>query len=170
MNLHIPVNEGDQKQGSMDSSVVLVEYGDYECPHCGAAYPIIKQLQSHFGRELLFIFRNFPLSEIHPHALMAAYVAEAAGLQRKFWKLHDLIYENQADLSQRRLITLAESAGVEVDKLLKDMSSFPVIEKVENDMEGGARSGVNGTPTFFINGNRYNGYHDFDSLKQALDS
>jgi len=168
MNLHIPVNEGDQKQGSMDSSVVLVEYGDYECPHCGAAYPIIKQLQSHFGRELLFIFRNFPLAEIHPHALIAAYVAEAAGLQRKFWKLHDLIYENQANLSQRRLIALAESAGVDVDKLVKDMSSFPIIEKVENDMEGGARSGVNGTPTFFINGNRYNGYYDFDSLKQAL--
>jgi len=168
MNLHIPVNEGDQKQGSMDASLVLVEYGDYECPYCGAAYPVVKQLQAHFGRELLFIFRNFPLSEIHPHALMAAYVAEAAGLQRKFWKLHDLIYENQADLSQRRLITLAESAGVEVDKLLKDMSSFPVIEKVENDMEGGARSGVNGTPTFFINGLAIVGAQPLDVFKQVI--
>src|SRR5205809_412623 len=101
MNLHIPVNEGDQKQGSMDAPLVLVEYGDYECPHCGAAYPVVKQLQSHFGRDMLFVFRNFPLAEIHPHALSAAYVAEAAGLQRKFWKLHDMIYENQSNLSQR---------------------------------------------------------------------
>jgi len=170
MNLHIPVNEGDQKQGSMDAPLVLVEYGDYECPYCGAAYPVVKQLQSHFGREMLFIFRNFPLSEIHPHALSAAYVAEAAGLQRKFWKLHDLIYENQSSLSERHLLSLAESANADIERLEKDMTSFPVIEKVENDMEGGARSGVNGTPTFFINGIRHNGNYDFESLKQALEA
>jgi len=170
MNLHIPVNEGDQKQGSLDAPLVLVEYGDYECPHCGAAYPVVKQLQSHFGRDMLFIFRNFPLAEIHPHALPAAYVAEAAGLQRKFWQLHDLIYESQANLSQRHLLSLAESANADIGRLEKDMTSFPIIEKVENDMEGGARSGVNGTPTFFINGVRHNGNYDFESLKEALAS
>lgn len=101
MKLHIPVSEKDQREGNIKAPLVLVEYGDYECPHCGAAYPIIKKLQKLFGDKLLFVFRNFPLAESHPHALTAAYVAEAAGLQNKFWPVHDLIFENKHNLSGR---------------------------------------------------------------------
>src|SRR3954471_6549289 len=105
MNLHLPVNENDQKQGNLNAPLVMVEYGDYECPHCGAAYPIVKKLQKHFNDRLLFVFRNFPLTEMHPHALAAARVAEAAALQKKFWQTHDLIFENQQNLSSYQLLS-----------------------------------------------------------------
>jgi protein-disulfide isomerase len=169
MNLHIAINEKDHKQGNEHATLVLIEYGDYECPHCGAAYPIIKQLQEHFGEKLLFIFRNFPLAEIHPHALAAAYVAEAAALQQKFWPVHDLIFENQQTLSAPHLLTFAETAGADIKKLAHDMNNTLIMEKVENDMEGGARSGVNGTPTFFINGKRHDGYYEYEVLKAAIE-
>jgi protein-disulfide isomerase len=168
MNLHPAVNDKDQKQGNAHAPLVFVEYGDYECPHCGAAYPIVKQLQHHFGDNLLFVFRNFPLAEIHPHALEAAYVAEASGLQNKFWELHDSIFENQDSLSAKNLLSLAEQAGVDIKKLAKDIKSEQIMDKVENDMEGGARSGVNGTPTFFINGKRYEGYYEYETLRDEL--
>jgi protein-disulfide isomerase len=169
MKLHIPVSEKDQREGNLRAPLVLVEYGDYECPHCGAAYPIIKKLQRHFGDKLLFVFRNFPLAESHPHALTAAYVAEAAGLQNKFWPVHDLIFENQQNLSTQQLLKYAAAAGTDLDKLGGDIVSKEIINKVEEDMEGGARSGVNGTPTFFINGKRYDGYYEFESLIAALE-
>lgn len=169
MKLHIPVSEKDQREGNINAPLVLLEYGDYECPHCGAAYPVIKKLQRHFGDQLLFVFRNFPLSEIHPHALTAAYVAEAAGLQHKFWPVHDLIFENQQNLSTQQLLNYAEAAGADLEKLGKDVVSKEIIDKVEKDMEGGARSGVNGTPTFFINGKRYDGYYEYEDIKLALE-
>lgn len=169
MNLHIAVNENDQRQGNNNAPLILVEYGDYECPHCGAAYPVVKELQKHFGKDLLLVFRNFPLAEIHPHALSAAYVAEAAALQDKFWTVHDLIFEHQAALSNKHLLDYAEQAGANLEKLVKDMQSDHITSKVENDMLGGARSGVNGTPTFFMNGKRYNGYYDYEALKEALE-
>jgi protein-disulfide isomerase len=169
MNLHTAVNEKDHKQGDIHAPLILVEYGDYECPHCGAAYPIVKQLQQHFGKNMLFVFRNFPLAEIHPHALAAAYVAEAAALQHKFWPVHDLIFENQQTLSARHLLTFAATAGADIEKLAQDMNTSIIIDKVENDMEGGARSGVNGTPSFFINGKRHDGYYEYEALKAAME-
>ena len=170
MNLHIPINENDQKQGDTHAPIVLIEYGDYECPHCGAAYPIIKELQKYFGKNMLLVFRNFPLAEIHPHALAAAYVAEASALQHKFWEVHDLIFENQRNLSVQQLLGYAERAGADIKKLAKDLDSQQIIDKVENDMEGGARSGVNGTPTFFINGKRHDGYYEYEVLKAAIEN
>ena len=168
MNLHVAVNDNDQKQGNANAPLVLVEYGDYECPHCGAAYPIIKKLQRHFDDRLLFVFRNFPLAEMHPHALAAAQVAEAAALQGKFWPMHDRIFENQNSLSSQQLLNLAHATGANLEQLVKDMRTEKIREKVENDMEGGIRSGVNGTPTFFINGKRYDGYYEYELLKDAL--
>lgn len=168
MNLHVPVNGNDQREGGSKAKLVLVEYGDYECPYCGEAYPIIKQIQKDFGDDLLFVFRNFPLAELHPNALAAACVAESAGAQHKFWQVHDLIYENQENLSPKLLLGYAGSVGVELKKLVADMNSSKIMNKVESDLEGGARSGVNGTPTFFINGKRHNESYDYEVLKRAL--
>lgn len=169
MSLYVPVSKKDNSQGNEKAPIVLIEYGDYECPHCGAAYPIVKQLQKHFGDDLLFIFRNFPLAEMHPHAITAAYVAEAAALQEKFWPVHDLIFEHQDALSTHHLIEYAESAGVDIAQLRKEIQTPAVTDKVEKDMEGGIRSGVNGTPTFFINGTRYEYDYDFESMKSFLE-
>lgn len=169
MNLRVAVNENDQKQGNPQAPVILVEYGDYECPYCGEAYPIIKEIQNYFDDKLLFVFRNFPLAEMHPNALAAACVAESAANQHKFWEVHDLIYENQEDISFNQLMKYARTVGTDIKKLESDMNSLKVINKVEGDMESGARSGVNGTPTFFINGKRHNGNYEFEELKNALE-
>jgi len=166
--LHANISSNDQTQGNSSAPLVLVEYGDYECPHCGAAYPIVKKLQKHFADKLLFVFRNFPLSEMHPHAFAAACAAEAAGLQNKFWPMHDLIFENQQNLSTTQLLNYAGSIDADVQQLAADMYSKGISEKVEGDVESGARSGVNGTPTFFINGKRHDGYYEFEVLKHAL--
>ncbi|HEY4148981.1 MAG TPA: thioredoxin domain-containing protein [Chitinophagaceae bacterium] len=170
MSLRVPVSDNDHSQGEKNAAIVLIEYGDYECPHCGAAYPVIKKLQKHFGGKLRFIFRNFPIAESHPHAVTAAYVAEASALQDKFWPVHDLIYEHQQNLSTKLLLSLAESAGVDIKQLSQDISTPAVTDRVEKDLEGGARSGVNGTPSFFVNGYKYEGYHEYDRMRKDLES
>ena len=106
--LTMPVGERDHAQGPADAPVTLVEYGDYECPYCGMAYPIVKQVQARFGDRLRFVFRNFPLTEIHPHALHAALAAEAAGSQGQFWPMHDAIFQHQHSLGDADLTRLAE--------------------------------------------------------------
>ncbi|MES1221587.1 MAG: thioredoxin domain-containing protein [Bacteroidota bacterium] len=169
MSLHTKVSSTDQKQGNNNAGITFVEYGDYECPHCGDAYPVVKKLQRHFGDDLLFVFRNFPLGEIHPYAAEVACAAEAAGVQGKFWPMHDLIFENQQTLSSRQLLNFGRVIGADIEKLARDMASDAIRDKIENDMQGGIRSGVNGTPTFFINSKRYDGYHDFESLKEVMD-
>jgi len=168
MNRPIKLNEADQYQGNKNASIVLLEYGDYECPHCGAAYPIIKKLQRHFDKELLFVFRNFPLAEMHPYAYEAACAAEAVGIQGKFWPMHDLIFENQQTLSSRQLLNLGRVISADIDQMIIDMKSEFIRNKVEYDLESGIRNGVNGTPTFFVNGTRFDGYHDFESMKHAM--
>lgn len=170
MKLRTPVNEKDHKQGEVIAPLILLEYGDYECPHCAATHPVVKKLQAHFGPQLLFVFRNFPLSEMHPLALPAAYVAEASALQDKFWPVHDLIFENQDLLSTAQLLDWARTAGANMPKLEKDIRSQAILDKVENDFEGGMRSGVNGTPGFFINENRYDGDYVYEHLKKALET
>jgi protein-disulfide isomerase len=117
MSTFIPVGASDHTQGNPQAPITLLEYGDYECPYCGAAYPILKKLQAHYGDKLRFVFRNFPLSDVHPHAMMAAYTAEGSALQGKFWEVHDLIYEHQKSLSEQVLLNLAKSAGVNVFQL-----------------------------------------------------
>ncbi len=170
MKLRIPVSEKDQSEGDDKAALVLVEYGDYQCPHCRAAFPIVRKLQTHFGKDLLFIFRNFPLAEIHPMAMSAALIAEACGLQEKFWPMHDIIYKEQDLLSAAQLLTWAADLGVDLKKLDKDLHAGQVKSKVENDFEGGIRSGVNGTPSFFINGQRYDGDYSYDHLRAALET
>src|SRR5258706_2811608 len=167
--LKIPVNKSDHKTGNLQGKIILVEYGDYQCPHCGIAYPFIKELLTQFGRELLFVFRNFPLSEIHPEAMIAAQAAEAAARQNKFWEMHDLIFENQERLSRNFLIKSAEGLLLDKNQFIADSNSEAILSRVESDFEGGIRSGVNGTPSFFLNGYRLNRYNEtYESFAEAL--
>ena len=166
--LTIPVTEKDHTQGPPDAPVTLVEYGDYECPYCGKAHPLVKQLQDELGGKLRFVFRNFPLNTIHEHAGVAAQAAEAAGSQGKFWEMHDLLYEHQDDLLGDDLVRYALSLGLEIYRFQAELSSEAHAKRVREDFRGGIRSGVNGTPSFFINEVRYNGPLEYDTLKQAV--
>ena len=168
--LAIPVNERDHAQGSPAAPVTLVEYGDYECPYCGNAYPVVKRLQQDLGERLRFVFRNFPLNTVHAHAGVAAQAAEAAAAQGKFWEMHDLLYEHQQDLADADMVRYALKIGLEVYRFESDLSGETFSRRVSEDFRGGVRSGVNGTPTFFINGVRYDGEHTFDAMLPALEN
>jgi len=153
--LIIPVGPDDHLAGARDAPVVLVEYGDYECPYCGAAYPIVKKLQRELGGDLALVFRNFPLSEAHPHAEQAAEGAEAAGAQGKFWEMHDLLYEHQDALDSSSLVDYARALGLDDARVSRELVDGTWRPRVRGDFRGGVRSGVNGTPTFFVNGDRF---------------
>jgi protein-disulfide isomerase len=167
--LSIPVSDKDHRQGEPDAPCTLVEYGDYQCPSCGNAYPIVKRVQKHFGKRLLFVFRNFPLSEMHPYAEPAAETAEFAGAHHKFWEMHDLLYENQDLLDDALLFQLTEQLQLDPEKLRQALASKEFEPRVRADFRGGVRSGVNGTPTFFINGQRHDGAYDYASLVEAIE-
>jgi protein-disulfide isomerase len=166
--LKIPVSKEDHFQGPESAPLVLVEFGDYQCPYCGKAFPIVKRLQGALGNNLKFVFRNFPLSEMHPDALNAAKFAEAAAVQGKFWEMHDLLYENQANLDAESLAGYAKGLNLDLEKLNKATESGSVERRIEADFEGGARSGVNGTPSFFVNGIRYDGDWAYGPFLSAL--
>jgi protein-disulfide isomerase len=167
--LRVPVSEQDHRTGNLKAKIILVEYGDYQCPHCGIAHPFTKKLLQQYGHDLLFIFRNFPLQEMHPQALISAQAAEAADKQEKFWEMHNTIFEHQNILSANNLLNFAERLKLDIEKFSKDWKSKSVLSKVETDFDGGIRSGVNGTPTFFLNGNRLETYDEtYDSLARAV--
>ena len=165
-----PVTGRDHVEGSADAPLTLVEYGDYQCPYCGAAYPVVKRLQKTLGKNLRFVFRNFPLTQAHPYALMAAEAAEAAALQGKFWEMHDLLFEHQALLKADIISTWAQRIGLDLEKFGNDIKQGVVENHIKEDRQSGIRSGVNGTPTFFINGTRYDGSPDYNSLLAAIES
>jgi len=168
--LTMPVSEGrDHIQGSAEAPVTLVQYGDYECPYCGAAYPIIKEVQTRMGERLRFVFRNFPISTSHPHAEQAAEAAEAAASQGKFWEMHDLLYENQSHLLENDLRAYGEELGLDVDLFDKELAEHVHAERIHEDFMSGVRSGVNGTPTFYINGARHDDSYDTQTLLAALE-
>ena len=156
MSLRPPVSEMDHIQGNIDASIELVEYGDYQCPHCGRAYSIVKRMQEELGDHIRFVFRNFPLAKIHPEATMAAVATEAAALQDKYWEMHDIIFENQDQLERDSLVDYARELGLDIKQFENDLDNAVLHEKVAADFESGIRSGVNATPTFFINGEKYN--------------
>jgi protein-disulfide isomerase len=157
MSLKPDVSTTDHIQGNSDSDLIIVEYGDYQCPYCGAAYPVLKELMNQFGSQIKFVFRNFPLSEMHQYARPAALAAEAANSQGKFWKMHDAIYENQENLNESFLLELAEQLNLNIEQFKEDIQSPALAHKVDADFESGIVSGVNGTPSFFVNGNKFNG-------------
>jgi formate-nitrite transporter family protein len=152
-----PVSDRDHIQGPLDAPVTLVEYGDYECPHCGRAYPIVKAAQRQLGDRLRFVFRNFPLAEAHPHARRAAEAAEAAAAQGRFWRMHDMLFEHQHALEDAALLHYAEILQLDTERFARELRDGTYAQRVSDDVLGGARSGVNGTPTFFVNGVRYDG-------------
>jgi protein-disulfide isomerase len=161
------VTEADHHQGPLDASIVLLEYGDYECPYCGEEYPELKAVQREFGDKMCFVFRNFPLKEAHPHAERAAQFAEAAATVDKFWEMHDMLYEHQQALDDQSLIQYAQRLGFDgalIDSALDDK----YLDRIRKDFSGGVRSGVNGTPCIFINGVRYNGERDARTLIELL--
>jgi protein-disulfide isomerase len=167
--LTVPVNIGsDHIRGSINAPITIVEYGDYECPYTGMAYPIIKELMKQFGEQIYFVFRNFPLNDIHPHAQHAAEAAEAAAAQDKFWQMHDYLFEHQKALDDRHLLDYAQKVGLDVDRFRSEMSGHIYAPLVNISLKSGIDSGVGGTPTFFINGQHYEDSYDFDTLTSFL--
>ncbi len=167
--LTLPVSEErDHIQGPADA-VTLVEYGDYECPYCGAAYPIVKEVQAQMGERLRFVFRNFPIVTSHPHAEQAAEAAEAADAQGAFWQMHDLLYERQRRLADEHLHSYAEELGLDVERFDAELAGHVHAPRVREDFMSGVRSGVNGTPTFYIDGVRHDDSYDVDTLLAALE-
>jgi len=166
--LTLPDPERDHTSGSADGLIRLLEYGDYECPFCGEVQPIIKEIQQRLGDDLLFAFRNFPLTNIHPHAEHAAEAAEAAGAQGNFWGMHDILFENQRALEDENLAAYAAELGLDETRVIREVTSSVYAQRIREDFRSGARGGVNGTPTFFINGDRYDGEFNLKYLLNAL--
>jgi protein-disulfide isomerase len=168
--LKVPVGTADHIQGEENAALTLVEYGDYECPHCGRAYPIVKRVQKHFGKRLRFVFRNFPLGEMHPHAEFAAETAEFAGTHGKFWEMHDLLFESQNRLGGELFEELAKRLKLTSADLLAALEKREFLARVRTDFAGGVRSGVNGTPTFFVNGQRHDAPFEYVDLVAAIEA
>ena len=168
--LTMPVaQDRDHIQGPADAAVTLVQYGDYECPYCGEAYPIIKEVQARLGESLRFVFRNFPITTSHPHAERAAEAAESAAAQGRFWEMHDLLYENQKRLSDEALRAYAQTLELDIELFEKEMAEHAHTERIHEDFMSGVRSGVNGTPTFYINGVRHDDSYETEVLLDALE-
>jgi NhaA family Na+:H+ antiporter len=159
-----PVGDRDHIRGPVDAPVTLVEYGDYECPHCRQVAPIIVQLRERFGDRLRYAFRHFPISTTHPHAQLAAEAAEAAAAQDKFWEMHDRIFEHPGPLDRQHLVRCAQEIGLDVERFEHELDEHVYADRVREDFLSGVRSGANGTPAFFLNGVRYDGPWDLDSL------
>lgn len=167
--LTLPTSARDHQFGGHNAAVTVVEYGDYECPYCARAHLLVKDLADRLGESWNFVFRNFPLTTVHPHAQHAAEAAEAAGAQGLFWEMHDYLFLHQDSLSDRDLVRDASLLGVEEQRFVDDLHDHKFAERVREDFLSGVRSGVNGTPTFFINGARYDGPIEIDSILAAIE-
>ena len=167
--LAVPVSAKDHIEGSADAPVTLVEYGDFQCPSCGQAAPLVKKLQKHFGDKLRFVFRNFPL-EMHPWAEHAAEAAEFAGAHNKFWEMHDALFKHQSNLADTALVKMVKELGLPADELGKALADGKYAAKVKADFDGGVKSGVTGTPMFYLNGQRYDDAYDYDTIAAAIES
>jgi protein-disulfide isomerase len=166
--LTVPVGERDHVLGPATAPVTLVEYGDYECPFCGAAHATLEQVRQVMGDDLRFVYRHFPLTQIHPHAYQAAEAAEAAGAQGRFWEMHDLLFENQDRLGLRDLIGYAGALDLDLERFVTELRGHAHAVRLREDFLSGVRSGVNGTPTLFVNGVRHDGGYELESLLEAL--
>ena len=167
--LAVPVSDEDHIRGDPAAPLTLVLYGDFECSYTGAVHPTVRELRERLGERLRFVFRNFPLTEIHPHALDAAEAAEAAAAQGRYWAMYDLLFENQHHLHAEHLQEYAGQVGLDLDRFDADTAEHEHIERIEEDAMSGERSGVGGTPTFFVGTLRHEGAHDVDALEAALE-
>ena len=169
--LILPVGAEDHLLGGEDAEITLVEYGDFECPHCGAAYPILKRVKQRMGRRLRFVYRHFPIADLHPHAMSAAEASESVAAlsgPEAFWRMHDLLFEHQRYLQNDDLAEYADEAGAPGEVMLNDLDEGRYRERFRESFMRGVRSGVNGTPTLFIDGIRYDGPRDEETLVTAL--
>ena len=168
--LVVPVGPADHMLGRDEAAITLVEYGDYECSYCGTAFGIVKELLAALGDRVRFVFRNMPLAAVHPHAEHAAEAAEAVALQGRFWPMHDLLYQHQDDLADPSLLRYAKEAGADVTEVVRVLETGLARDRVTQDVEGAFRSGVRGTPTFFVNGVRYEGSWEFGPFREHLEA
>ena len=166
--LSVPVGEHDHVRGPAEASITLVEYGDFECPFCGMAYPVVRELGRRLGDRLRVVFRHFPLRDQHPHAQHAAEAAEAAAAQGKFWEMHDRLFEHQQALDDGLLIRYAADLGLDTARFRRDLAKHRYREQVQEDVLSGLHSGVRGTPTFFVNGVRHEGRWELEDLLAAI--
>lgn len=168
--LNLPVGKRDHIQGALNTRIVLVKYGDYQSPACGQAHLVVKQMQRQLGEQLCFVFRHFPLTQLHPQAQKAAEAAEVAAAQGKFWQMHDTLFEHQQALNNGYLVEYALEIGLDIPKFLQDMSGYIYAQRVQEDYNSGVSSGVSSTPTFFINSILYQGAWNLESLIAAIEA
>ena len=168
MTLAPPISDADHCLGPEQAPAALVEYGDYECPYCAAAHRVVQEVRRRMGDRLRFAFRHFPLASLHPHAERAAEAAEAAAAQGRFWEMHDSLYAEQDALEDSDLARRAAELGLDVPRFVDELAAGEHLSKVRRDFQSGIRSGVNGTPTFFINDERHDEAWDADTLFEAL--
>ena len=170
MATHQSIKDTDHIAGNKDAPILLIEYGDFQCPHCGRAYPIIKNILQNLEGNLLFIYRHFPLSKVHPEARMAAVAAEAADRQGLFWEMYNMLFENQRQLKNDAIMRYAGMIGLNLEQFESDIQDEVLHKKVENDFLDGLKSGVNATPTFFVSGEKYEDSWDGKRLEEYLHS
>jgi protein-disulfide isomerase len=163
------IDASDHVRGPATARVTLVEYGDFQCPYCKQAFPIVEKVLADFGNELRFAFRNFPLTEIHPLAEQAAEAAEAAGAQGRFWEMHHLLYQHQPRFAVEELLAYGTELGLDTGRMARELAERRYLESIQRQALEGVRSGVNGTPTFFINGRRHDAAWDYDDLASAIE-
>jgi protein-disulfide isomerase len=166
--LTVPDPKRDHIKGSPDAPIMLLEYGDYQCPFCGQVQPIVREIQRRLGENLCFGFRHFPLTNVHPHSEHAAEAAEAAGAQGNFWDMHEMLFDNQDSLEDADLAQYAAQLGLDAERLIREVLAGAYAPKIREDFKLGARGGVNGTPTFFINGERYDRARGLEPLLAAI--
>jgi len=166
--LTLPINNQDHIKGPRNAPVQVVAYGDYQCSYCGGASLVVNAIQRSFSGQIAFVFRHFPLSNLHLFAEKAAIAAEAAGRQGKFWFMHNMIFQYQKLLNSKTLLVFAEELELNIRAFKMDITDRALSERVAADLESGTQSGVNRTPSFFINGNKYSGSYDFGSLAGAI--
>lgn len=167
--LHPPVGPKDHAQGPQDAPATLVEYGDYQCPYCAQAFPELQQIQQYFGDSLRFVFRNFPIPELHPQAVAAAITAEYCGTVGKFWPAHDALYEHQDELGEALYEQIATQVGADPAGLRKALHAEGYAQQIQDSVDSGLRSGVNGTPSFFLNGQKFEISRSMNELVDAIE-
>jgi protein-disulfide isomerase len=167
--LRMPAYEMDHHLGPLKAPVTLVEYGDFECPYCGVVESVILQLIKEYRSDICFVYRHFPLSGIHPDAEIAALASEAAGKQDQFWEMHHKLFENQENISKDNIFNFARDLNLDMEQFEYDLQSYDIMEKVQNDVRSAKESGVESTPTFFINGIRFEESSSYWPLREAIE-
>jgi protein-disulfide isomerase len=170
VSLRTPVNTSDHVRGAKSAKVTVVEYGDFECAACGQAYHAVKILLDHFGDRMRFVFRQFPLREVHLNAEQAAEAAESAGGQDRFWQMHDLLFENQCHLKAESLRDYAAKAGLELGRFDSEMHDHLYRQRVQKDVDSGTKSHIQCTPAFFVNGVLHDVSFGLEHLEQAIET